>query len=159
MHRSKMRPRITWPNARRSMRRACRRADRTRIGRSAARRSRSTARRASSWVRCASDVRRMQYARMKSKRLPIGSGVMEASCKTLVAQRMKLSGQRWSVPGAQAVLTARGWDQSDRFDEAFALLAATYEHEVTIFTPLRGALAASELDPHRLALALGLELA
>jgi hypothetical protein len=90
------------------------------------------------------NAHRMQYARLKSKRLPIGSGVMEASCKTLVAQRMKLSGQRWTVPGAQAVLTARGWDQSDRFDEAFALLAATYEQEVTVFTPLRGALAASE---------------
>jgi hypothetical protein len=29
--------------------------------------------------------------------------------------------------GAQAILTARGWDQSDRFDEAWALLAAEHQ--------------------------------
>jgi hypothetical protein len=39
---------------------------------------------------------------------------------------------RWSVRGAQAILTPRGWDQSDRFDEAWALIAATFEVEVTV---------------------------
>ena len=37
---------------------------------------------------------------------------------------------RWGSAGAQAILTLRGWDQSDRFDEAWALLAATYACEV-----------------------------
>lgn len=72
---------------------------------------------------------RMQYASLVERGLPIGSGVVEAACKTLVAQRLKLSGMRWGR-GAQAILTARGWDQSDRFDEAWALLAA--EHHVEI---------------------------
>lgn len=76
--------------------------------------------------------RRMQYAEMKAKGLPIGSGVVEAACKTLVTQRLKLSGMRWSNPGAQAILTPRGWDQSERFDEAWALVAATYQAEVTV---------------------------
>ena len=62
----------------------------------------------------------------------IGSGVVEAACKTLVTQRLKQSGMRWSVRGAQAILTPRGWDQSDRFDEAWALIAATYETGVTV---------------------------
>jgi len=62
----------------------------------------------------------------------IGSGVVEAACKTLVAQRLKLSGMRWGTHGAQAVLTMRGWDQSDRFDEALALVAATYHREVQV---------------------------
>jgi hypothetical protein len=62
----------------------------------------------------------------------IGSGVVEAACKTLVAQRLKQSGMRWSVAGAQAILTPRGWEQSDRFDEAWALIATTFQAEVTV---------------------------
>ena len=52
--------------------------------------------------------------------------------KTLVAQRLKLSGMRWSPHGAQSILTMRGWDQSERFDEAWALLAATYQCEIHV---------------------------
>lgn len=62
----------------------------------------------------------------------IGSGVVEAACKTLVAQRLNLSGMRWGTHGAQAILTMRGWDQSGRSDEAGALVAATYEREVHV---------------------------
>ena len=76
--------------------------------------------------------KRMQYAALKQRGLPIGSGVVEATCKTLVAQRLKNSGMRWSTAGAQAILTPRGWDQSDRFDEAWALVAATFHTEVTV---------------------------
>jgi hypothetical protein len=75
---------------------------------------------------------RMQYAALKQRGLPIGSGVVEAACKTLVTQRLKNSGMRWSTVGAQAILTPRGWDQSDRFDEAWALVAATFHTEVTV---------------------------
>lgn len=85
--------------------------------------------------RCAAYFRkhkhRMDYAGLKAAGLPIGSGLVEAACKTLVAQRLKLSGMRWGF-GAQAVLTARGWDQSDRFNEAWALLAAHYHAEVYV---------------------------
>lgn len=75
---------------------------------------------------------RMQYAKWKSEGFMIGSGMVEAACKTLVAQRLKLSGMRWSHHGAQAILTMRGWDQSERFDEAWALVAATYQREVHV---------------------------
>ena len=75
---------------------------------------------------------RMRYAELKAKGFPIGSGVVEAACKTLVTQRLKLSGMRWSTAGAQAVLTPRGWDQSERFDEAWALISATYHADVTV---------------------------
>jgi hypothetical protein len=83
---------------------------------------------------------RMQYRTFAKAGLPIGSGVIEAACKTLVGQRLKLSGMRWSAPGAQAILTTRGWDQSDRFDAAWALLAATYQTQITVLSnviPLR----------------------
>ena len=75
---------------------------------------------------------RMRYAELKSAGFMIGSGIVEAACKTLVTQRLKQSGMRWSVPGAQAILTPRGWDQSERFDQAWALVAATFHTEVTV---------------------------
>ena len=74
--------------------------------------------------------KRMRYAEWKGAGYMIGSGVVEAACKTLVAQRLKLSGMRWSPAGAQASLTMRGWDQSERFDRAWALLSATYQRNV-----------------------------
>lgn len=83
---------------------------------------------------------RMGYAALVARGLPIGSGLVEAACKTLVAQRLKLSGMRWGRAGAQAILTSRGWDQSGRFDQAWALLAATYQTDVHLLDnviPLR----------------------
>jgi len=76
--------------------------------------------------------KRMRYAEWKRQGFMIGSGVVEAACKTLVAQRLKLSGMRWGAHGAQAILTMRGWDQSDRFDEGWALVAATYQRDVHV---------------------------
>ena len=74
--------------------------------------------------------KRMQYATLREQGLPIGSGPVEAACKSLVAQRMKQSGMRWGHEGGQAILTTRGWCQSDRFDKAWALVAATYQVQV-----------------------------
>ena len=73
----------------------------------------------------------MRYAAYRDEGLPIGSGVIEAACKTLATQRMKNSGMRWGDEGGQAVLTLRSWAQSDRFDRAWALIAAEYRAEVT----------------------------
>ena len=75
---------------------------------------------------------RMRYFEHKELGLPIGSGPVEAACKSLVAQRMKQSGMRWGMEGGQGILTVRGWTQSERFDHAWALLAATYQLQVTI---------------------------
>lgn len=85
---------------------------------------------------------RMAYAALKRRGLPIGSGLVEAACKTLVAQRLKRSGMRWSDEGAQAILTPRGWMQSGRYDEAWALVASTWRATVTLIgqvLPLRRA--------------------
>lgn len=77
---------------------------------------------------------RMRYAWLKAEKLPIGSGVMEASCKTLVTQRMKRSGMVWGHDGTggQSILTLRGLAQSDRFDRAWKMLANTYVHNVAV---------------------------
>jgi hypothetical protein len=75
---------------------------------------------------------RMDYAAAVARSLPIGSGVIEATCKTVATQRLKRSGMRWRHAGGQAVLTLRALVQSDRFDHAWRLLAATYRSEVTL---------------------------
>ena len=48
---------------------------------------------------------RMDYAEAAQRGLPIGSGVVEAACKTLVTERLKRSGMRWREAGGQAILT------------------------------------------------------
>ena len=73
---------------------------------------------------------RMDYAGAAQRGLPIGSGVVEAACKTLVTERLKRSGMRWREAGGQAILTLRGWAQSGRFEAAWELLSATYRDEV-----------------------------
>ena len=83
---------------------------------------------------------RMDYARMAARSQPIASGITEAACKTLVTQRMKRSGMRWRHEGGQAILTLRGWTQSERFEKGWAILADTYKQPVTLppkVTPLR----------------------
>jgi hypothetical protein len=49
----------------------------------------------------------LRYADYRRLGLPIGSGVTEAACKTVFAQRLKLSGMRWHKAGAQTILTLR----------------------------------------------------
>jgi hypothetical protein len=75
---------------------------------------------------------RMRYADLAARNLPIGSGVVEAACKTLVTQRMKRSGMRWRQDGGQAILTFRALAQSDRFDLGWLLLASTYRRTVSL---------------------------
>ena len=74
---------------------------------------------------------RMDYAGAKAKGLPIGSGVVEAACKTLVTERLKRSGMRWGLRGGQAILTLRSLVQSRRFNHAWPLLANTYQTPVS----------------------------
>lgn len=66
--------------------------------------------------------RRMQYATVAAEALPIGSGVVEAACKTLASTRMKRSGMRWGHHGGQAILTLRSRQQSGEFDMTWRCL-------------------------------------
>lgn len=74
----------------------------------------------------------MEYHAYKALGLPIGSGVVEAACKTLVGERLKQSGMRWTTRGGQAILTLRGLLQSNRWDNAWAILARSYKARVLI---------------------------
>ena len=74
----------------------------------------------------------MDYADAASRALPIGSGVVEATCKTLATQGLKRSGMRWRHAGGQAILTLRALVQSRRFEPAWNLLSAAYRTEVSL---------------------------
>jgi hypothetical protein len=50
---------------------------------------------------------RMRYAEFRARGLPVGSGVVEAACKTIVGARLKRSGMRWTEEGGQHVLNLR----------------------------------------------------
>jgi len=49
----------------------------------------------------------MNYAEQRRQRLPIGSGVTEAGCKTVFTQRLKQSGMTWSISGGQPIVNLR----------------------------------------------------
>lgn len=49
----------------------------------------------------------MHYKRYQDMGWPIGSGVTEAACKTLVKQRLCRAGMRWTGQGAQVILSLR----------------------------------------------------
>ena len=81
---------------------------------------------------CRHQRARMHYAAYQRQHLPIGSGVVEAACKTLVTQRLKGSGMAWSIAGGQAILTLRSLLQSGRWAQAWPLLAADFRSPVVI---------------------------
>jgi hypothetical protein len=68
---------------------------------------------------------RLDYAEYQVRGLPIGSGMVEAACKTLATQRLKRSGMSWR-DGKQAILTIRSLQQSNRWAAAWALLSAHF---------------------------------
>lgn len=72
---------------------------------------------------------RMNYADYQDRGLPIGSGIVEAACKTLAAQRLKRSGMSWR-DGKQPILTIRSLQQSNRWPQAWELVADHFRVEV-----------------------------
>jgi len=59
---------------------------------------------------------RMRYHWFRSRGLFVGSGVVEASCKTIVAQRLKQAGMHWTVAGADAIITLRCKEASSQWE-------------------------------------------
>jgi hypothetical protein len=60
---------------------------------------------------------RMQYGTFRAAGYFIGSGVVEAGCKTVIGGRCKQSGMFWSESGAENILALRCLHSSQRLEE------------------------------------------
>jgi hypothetical protein len=63
------------------------------------------------------NAERMRYPKFRRQHLFVGSGVIEAGCKTVIASRLKKSGMFWTVRGANAILALRCSCLNDRFED------------------------------------------
>ena len=71
------------------------------------------------------NAERMRYARFRRQGLFVGSGVVEAACKTIIGFRLKQSGMRWTVRGANAIIALRCAELSGRWEEFWEARAAS----------------------------------
>jgi len=63
---------------------------------------------------------RMRYPKFRKQGLFIGSGVIEAGCKTIIGARLKQSGMFWTVEGANAIIALRCTLLSGKFEDYWA---------------------------------------
>lgn len=63
------------------------------------------------------NAERMRYPKFRAQGLFVGSGVVEAGCRTVVGKRLKCSGMFWTVRGANAILALRCCRLSSRFED------------------------------------------
>ena len=66
------------------------------------------------------NAERMRYPEFRRQHLFVGSGVIEAGCKTVIGSRFKQSGMFWTVRGANAVLALRCCLLNGRFEDYWA---------------------------------------
>ncbi len=66
------------------------------------------------------NARYMHYAEYRRMKFFVGSGVVEAGCRTVIGERLKQSGMHWSVRGANAIIALRSCIMSGRFEDFWA---------------------------------------
>lgn len=66
------------------------------------------------------NAERMRYPKFRQQHLFVGSGVIEAGCKTVIGSRLKRSGMFWTVRGANAILALRCCQLNGRFEDYWA---------------------------------------
>jgi hypothetical protein len=64
----------------------------------------------------ATNAARMNYPQFRKQHLFVGSGVIEAGCKTVIGHRLKQSGMFWTVRGANSILALRCSQLNGRFE-------------------------------------------
>jgi hypothetical protein len=62
---------------------------------------------------------RMQYAKFRQQGLFVGSGVVEAGCKTVIGQLLKCAGMHWTVDGANSIISLRCRILSKRWEHSW----------------------------------------
>ena len=63
------------------------------------------------------NAHRMRYPKFRKQHLFVGSGVIEAGCKTVIGSRLKKSGMFWTVRGANAIIALRCCHLNGRFED------------------------------------------
>jgi hypothetical protein len=63
------------------------------------------------------NAERMRYPKFRRQHLFVGSGVIEAGCKTVIGSRLKQSGMFWTVRGANAIIALRCCQLNNRFED------------------------------------------
>ena len=63
------------------------------------------------------NAERMRYPKFRQQHLFVGSGVIEAGCKTVIGYRLKQSGMFWTVRGANAILALRCCHLNERMED------------------------------------------
>jgi hypothetical protein len=63
------------------------------------------------------NAKRMRYPTFRRQHLFVGSGVVEAGCKTVIGSRLKQSGMFWTVRGANAIIALRCSHLNGRFED------------------------------------------
>jgi hypothetical protein len=63
------------------------------------------------------NAERMRYPKFRRQHLFVGSGVIEAGCKTVIGSRLKQSGMFWTVRGANAIVALRCCQLNGQFEE------------------------------------------
>jgi len=63
------------------------------------------------------NTERMRYPKFRAAGLFVGTGVIEAACKTVIGTRLKRSGMFWTVRGANAIIALRCHYLSGRFED------------------------------------------
>jgi hypothetical protein len=63
------------------------------------------------------NAQRMRYPEFRSQHLFVGSGVIEAGCKTVIGSRCKQSGMFWTVRAANAILALRCCHLNGHFED------------------------------------------
>jgi Uncharacterised protein family (UPF0236) len=63
------------------------------------------------------NAERMRYAEFRRQGLFVGSGVVEAGCKTIIGFRLKQSGMQWTIRGANPIIALRCLDLSGRWEQ------------------------------------------
>lgn len=71
-----------------------------------------------------SNAHRMRYADFRNQSLFVGSGVVEAGCRTVIGHRLKQSGMQWTVRGANDIIALRCLQLSGRWEEFWEARAA-----------------------------------
>lgn len=69
---------------------------------------------------CERNAERMRYPQFRRQHLFVGSGVIEAGCKTVIGSRLKQSGMFWTVRGANAIIALRCCHLNARFEDYWA---------------------------------------